>query len=397
MIVTPSSQASPPLVPRPGFSLVEDPLLRLQRALRFAPHQGFGAPKRAVVLALFTWLPAMVWAVVTGHLQVGEGGEFALRHLGVHIRCLLAIPLFVLSEPIANRVIGLIADNFAVSGLVRSEDSSRFAAVIRSIERWRDAKVVWFVITGLVVVAALVARRSDVVDADALGWTPTPGALSFGGFWIQWIVRPVFLFLLLAWLWRLLLTGLLFRRIAGLDLHLVPSHPDRAGGLGFCEIQTLAFSLVVLAISSVYCSYAAHQILSHGAHFVQFKGTLSCLVVLLTVLFILPLTAFSRSLRRTLMRARFEYGTLAGRHVRGLDERWVKNRALEDPILNAPEIGPAADVATLYSLATQMRPVPIGRLTLVAVLLPALVPVLFVACTEVPLKEIVLKVLGALT
>jgi hypothetical protein len=130
----------------------------------------------------------------------------------------------------------------------------------------------------------------------------------------------------------------------------------------------------------------------------QFQGPLIALVVLLVVLALCPLTAFGQKLRRVRMRGRFQYGTLAGRHVRGLHERWVEGRTVEDDaILDAPEIGPAADVATLYELATRMRPLPIGLQPILAALLPAAAPLLPVASLEIPLKDILTKILGMLT
>jgi hypothetical protein len=70
---------------------------------------------------------------------------------------------------------------------------------------------------------------------------------------------------------------------------------------------------------------------------------------------------------------------------------------MDDPILHADEIGPAADVATLYQLATQMRFSPIGKLQLVLVLLPAVIPVLVVAALQVPIEDILLRIVKALT
>ena len=43
-----------------AFSLIDDPLVRLQRALRLAPREGFRAPRRALFFLLVTWAPIMV-------------------------------------------------------------------------------------------------------------------------------------------------------------------------------------------------------------------------------------------------------------------------------------------------------------------------------------------------
>ena len=62
-----------------------------------------------------------------------------------------------------------------------------------------------------------------------------------------------------------------------------------------------------------------------------------------------PLLVLGRN-TRSFKRARLlEYSTLAGNHGHLIYERWIRNRDVGSPdILNAPELGPAADVATLY-------------------------------------------------
>ncbi|MFO1364162.1 MAG: hypothetical protein U1F45_17175 [Burkholderiales bacterium] len=48
-----------------------------------------------------------------------------------------------------------------------------------------------------------------------------------------------------------MLLAVLFWRIARLDLALVPTHPDRAGGLGFLERVPPLFAPVALAVGCV--------------------------------------------------------------------------------------------------------------------------------------------------
>lgn len=383
--------------PDAGFSLVQDPPLRLQRLLRICPADRFGVVRRILLLVLITWVPIIVWAAVEGHLHPAVQGESLMRHLGVHVRCLVGIPLFLLSEPLADRVMRIITGNFVASGLIRADDRPAFDDVLRSVERLRDSRVAWLVILVTVVLTTLVVRRMGLSeDVDSVVWS-ADGTVDFGGTWALYVVRPLFLFMMLSWVWRLILSWILLRRIGQLDLQLVPSHPDHVGGIGFVALHSAAFCLVVLGISTVGCSAVAHQMLAHGVKFAQAQPVLISLVVLLSVLFVLPLTAFGAKLRRTSLRAQFEYGTLAGRHVRGLHQRWVEGRKLEDDILQAPEIGPAADVQTLYQMATKMQVVPIGKIQIATILLPALLPAVLVASVEVPVGEILLKVLKTLT
>ena len=49
-------------------------------------------------LALFTWLPFAPSALLAGRALPGDAGEPLFQHFGVQVRCLVAIPLFVLAE-----------------------------------------------------------------------------------------------------------------------------------------------------------------------------------------------------------------------------------------------------------------------------------------------------------
>jgi hypothetical protein len=380
-----------------AFSLVDDPLLRLQRMLRLAPAEGFGPLRRTLLLVAVTWLPIIVWAAASGYLPLSKWQDSITGHLGVHVRCLLAIPLFIFSEPIANRVIQLIVGNFVPSGLVHPDDRGKFTAVLRSVERWRDSKLVWGGILALVTVIVLTVKQQVLADTDLQSWTHGAVSMDFGGRWAFYVVRPIFFLLALVWLWRLTVTGILFRKLSRLDLRLVPSHPDMVGGLGFIKLHSSAFSLVVLALSSVACAGVAHQMLAHGARFEQFQIALITLAVLLAAVFALPLGSFSSKLRHVSTRARFQYGNLTARYLLGLHERWVEGHAVaKDPIHEAPEIGPAADVATLYAMGTKMRMAPVGQIQAFALLLPAAAPVVAVLALEVPLVDLLVKILGML-
>jgi hypothetical protein len=292
----------------------------------------------------------------------------------------------------------LIVGNFHLSGLLRPEDRHAFSAILRRVERIRDSKIAWGLMLLIVVAAALTASRLALLeDYDALAWGQHAAGIDFGAAWALYVGRPIFLFLVLAWLWRLALTWMLFRRLARTELQLVAPHPDRVGGLGFLQLHTLAFNPVVLAISSVFSVAVAHRILVHGAKIKQFEPHFALLILGLVILFLLPLTSFARRLWRLSMLAQFQYGTLAGRHVRGLHERWVDQRKIEDDILSAPEIGPAADVATLYGMGTKVLLLPLGKLQIASLILAAAIPPAVVATLQVPFKDILQRIFGMLT
>ena len=89
----PQSEAPEPLSP-----IDDEPPLRWQRALHIAPRDGLGIIRRAVFFALLTWLPIAIWAFVRGRFLETWMGEPLLQHYGVHVRCLIAIPLLIVGE-----------------------------------------------------------------------------------------------------------------------------------------------------------------------------------------------------------------------------------------------------------------------------------------------------------
>jgi hypothetical protein len=366
------------------FSPVDDPFFR----------QGLGSVRRAVLFGLLAWVPIAVWAYVRGRFLPGNVQEPLLSHFAVNVRCLLAIPLLVLSDSLAEAVLGPLVPRFAEMGLVPADRVKKLSEVVGGMNRLRDRKLAWLLIAGVVALATLTgdARAQQV---DVLNWAVGEGGLGFGGWWFLLVARPLFLGLLLAWSWRLVLVIVLFRRIAALGLRLRPQHPDRAGGLGFVEPVPWGFAFVNLALSSVIASHIAHEILYHGAHVASLKAFFVVTIVLLALVALAPLFAFLGPLMRAKARARIEYGKLAGHHASEVHARWIEGKAVEDEaLLTSPELGSSADVEALYTCATGMRSLPLGKSSLLAALIPAALPMLAAASVEVPIKQILLKILG---
>jgi hypothetical protein len=189
----------------------------------------------------------------------------------------------------------------------------------------------------------------------------------------------------------------LFVRLGALGLDVVPTHPDGAGGLGFLERLPTMFSPVVFAVSAVLASRFAHDVLHHGVQVQSLRLPMLGFGVLALVLFLAPLAVWARPLGAAKRRALFEYGTLVGRHGRLVRRRWILREPVEDDaLLAAPEIGPVADTLALYEAVRKLRTIPISRVSLLAIALPALVPMLPVVAIEIPIRDLLLKILSTL-
>ena len=382
------------------LSLVRGDLpFRIQRRMGLIPEAGLGLIRRAIFFALLSWLPLALWAVLQGRALPGDIPEPMLQHFGIHVRFLVAVPLFILGEATLHKQMVRLIPYFATSGLVRPQQLDQMREIIRGMIRLRDKSTPWLTIAVIVAAQALFERPSMIThelvwaDAAAIGIFDS----SFAGWWFHFVSRPLFSVLLAGWLWRLVLLIILLKRLAGLDLALVPTHPDKAGGLGFLEKLPAAFSLFAFAVSAVVASRLAHEVVYHAAHVVDLKGVLVVLIVFLTALCLSPLLVFAGPLFAAKRQALLDYGTLVGDHGRLVRRRWIEAKALEDDkVLNAPELGPVADTQTLYQAVANMRAAPIGKSAVLAIVIPALLPVLGLLSIEVPIRDVLKQLMGIL-
>lgn len=380
----------------PSFTLVTgDPFYRLQRAVGLIPRQGLGVGRRAVFYALVTWLPLVVWAVAMRRAFSGTVPEPLFQHFGIHVRCLVAIPLFIVAEAVVETVLARQMAYLVTSGLVSERVRPEFDRILAGCQRLRDSWLVGAALLGLAAVSTLGAGAAAMHEVE---WAAVSGvSLGFGGHWVRFVTRPIFVFLCFTWLWRLVLIGILFSRLAKLDLALVPTHPDRAGGLGTFEFVPIASSVLAFAVSAVIASRLAHEIRYHGMTTAELQMPIAALLAILLIVMLAPLLPFTPVLARFRRRAYYEYGTLIGRHGRSVRAKWIlRTGEVDADLLAAAELGPVIDTISMYDAVTQMRPTVFGKRSLIAIAAAVLLPMLPVVAMEIPLKEVLRKLLGAL-
>lgn len=385
-----------PTVPEDDFDLLRnDALLRWQRSLYIAPRQGLGVVRRAIFFALLAWLPLVVWAAVNQRLVDAGSGEPLLVHYGIHVRCLVAIPLFILAEAMAAGVIRKIVRQFRISGIVTDAQRATFRRVLSDTARLRDSSLPWIFVIGVAIAWTLGSPVQS--DTHEMSWAAAGGEFGFGGWWFLFVARPLFVVLALGWLWRIVLVIVLFRRLARLELALVPTHPDRNGGLGFVRKLPAAFFLVTLAISAVLASRWMHDVLFHDHSLAAYKLPLGAFVLLWSALLLSPLLMLVPRLAAMKRRALLDYGRLTGEHGRLVHRRWILGETIPpSELLEAPEIGPVADTAAIFEAVDKVRPFPVGKNTVAMILVPIALPMLFVVAQQIPLREMLLKLLKTL-
>ena len=386
-----TANASSPFSPVDG----EAPL-RWQRAVRLAPRDGLGVARRAIFFALVAWLPIAFWALIRGRFIQAAAGEPLLQHYGVHVRCLVAIPLLILGEATLHKAALRYFPQFISSGLIDDATRPAFEAVLRSFRRWREMSRPWMLMIGAALALTLVDPAAS--HGDAMSWAlDEKGGLGFGGVWFVYVVRPLFVALLLGWLWRLALLVVFFARLGTLNLSFVPSHPDRLGGLGFLEKLPTAFAPVSLALSATIASRWAHEIVYHQQSITALKLPAAMFVVVWSLLLLAPFVPLMPVLRAAKRAALPNYAAMVAEQGRLVRRRWIDGTTkAEGPLLEPEGVGVIADAATMYGAVRSMRILPIGKASLVAVVVPLATPMFVVAALQIPIRTLLLGLVKTL-
>jgi hypothetical protein len=232
-------------------------------------------------------------------------------------------------------------------------------------------------------------------------WYATPSAsgpaLSLAGLWYGYVSLPIFQFLLCRWYFRVFIWARFLFRVSRLDLRLLPTHPDRLGGLGFLANTVYAFAPLAAAHGAMLAGPFANRIFYAGASVTQFRMEAFALVAVVLGMVFGPLLVFAPRLteaRRTGLR---EYGTLAERYTRAFDEKWLRGGAGPgEQLLGSGDIQSLADLGNSLEVIRSMRAVPITKEALFQLGMVTFAPMLPLLLTAMPLEELLKRLFGLL-
>jgi hypothetical protein len=172
---------------------------------------------------------------------------------------------------------------------------------------------------------------------NAATWYATPSVeglkLSFAGMWYAYVSLPLFQFLLIRWYFRIFIWIRFLWQISRIELSLVPTHPDRVGGLGFLSTMVYAFALLAVAHGALLAGNLANRIFYLGATLPVYKIEIVVVVIFLLCVVLGPLLMFAPQLAQVKRTGLREYGTLAERYVREFDAKWLRGSAPADEAL----------------------------------------------------------------
>lgn len=203
--------------------------------------------------------------------------------------------------------------------------------------------------------------------------------------------------MLLRWEMRFVLWFWFLWRVSKLNLHLVSTHPDRAGGLGFLARSTHAFVPIMVAESISLTGVIAEQILHAGQNVMNFRMQIAVFLVVSVAIILSPLTVFTPVLSRVKRQGLRDYGTLSGQYVEGFEEKWVHGGApAGETLVGSADIQSLADLANSYAVVEETRLVPFGSKDVTRLAVTAAAPLLPLALTRFSAQEVIGYVLKAL-
>jgi len=386
---------------RQNFSLVlGGPLYQLLRRAHLSDDALLLVRQRIVFISLLAWLPLLLLSAFEGTLLSKAGTVPFLLDIEVHLRFLVAVPLLIAAELVVHQRLSGIAKSFLERNLVPESAMEQFDTAIGAAYRLRNSVFAEVLLVLFVYGVGVLVVWRHYTALQAATWYATPSGsnsrLSLAGMWYGYISLPLFQFLLIRWYFRLFIWMRFLWQVSRIKLSLIPTHPDRVGGLGFLANTVYAFALLLAAHGVMVAANLANRIFFLGAALPEFKAEIGVMVVFLLVVVSGPLLVFSPQLAQAKRKGLSEYGTLAERYVREFDVKWLRDGApADEPLVGSGDIQSLADLGNSYEVVRGMRLAPITRDAVVQLAAAVLIPIVPLALTMMPLEEL-LKVLFGL-
>jgi len=384
------------------FSLVlGGPLYQLFRRAHISGDALELVRRRAIIIALLTWLPLLVLSVLEGH-ALGESVAVPfLRDWEVHIRFLVALPLFVVAELVVHDRMRFVLRQFLERKLVLPSAAKRFEAAVAAAFRLRNSVLAELLLIAFVYVVGIEWVWRQYMTLGTPTWYALPqGAdmtLTLSGIWFGYVSLPLFQFLMLRWYYRIFIWARFLWQVSRIDLNLVPTHPDRVGGLGFLSNTAYAFVPLAAAHGAMLAGLIANRIFYTGASLLDFKAEVAIVVAVLLCLVFGPLLVFAPQLAQAKRKGNREYGTLALRYVSEFDAKWLRGGApADEPLVGSGDIQSLADLANSFEVVRGMRLAPVTREAVLQLAAATLAPVVPLGLTMMSLEELLKSLFGIL-
>lgn len=358
-------------------------------------HRGLWT-SRVTILILIVWLPILVLSTFAGNLLPEENEVSFIWDLEAHVRFLLALPLLLIAERTAERRMRPLLEEFTARELIPNNQIELFRDAVASAYRLRNSVVAEISLIAFVYAIGIMVIWRQYVAVENTTWYMTAfsegSRLTHAGMWYAFVSLPIFQFVLFRWYFKLFIWCRFLWRLSNIDLKLIPTHPDRAGGLGFLSEMSRAFLMLAFAHGVLLAGWLATRVIVLGVPLTDFKLEIGLVVLFMLFLTQAPLLVFLRQLRQTRRHGYREYGTFAMQYVRQFDDKWVRaNAGKNEKLLGSSDIQSLADLGNSFDLVRRMNKTPIVADSILQIAVATLIPIAPLLLTIIPLEELIKK------
>ncbi len=382
-----------------NFSLVlGGPLYQLLRRARLEERVEDHLLRRVVVIAGIAWLPLLLLCLVEGTLLGGVPIPF-LGDVETHARFLLVVPLVIVAELLVHLRIRAIVSQFLERRLVPDTALERFRSAIASAVRLRNSVAAEVLLVAILFPLAYYVRTEYFSLNDSTWYARVEDGkttATLAGMWYWWVSNPVFQFLIFRWYFRVFIWARFLWQVSRIDLDLIPTHPDRNGGLGFLGASAYALSPLLTAHGAAFAGLFANRIFYEGASLADFKLEIVVLVALLMVIVLGPLLFFMPQVLAGKRRGLRQYGNFFAEFGRHFEDKWVRSSDRHGPaMLGSPDMSSLADLQSAVNVVREMKALPFGRDTFVQLTVATVIPFAPLLFTMIPLEQLLDRIIGA--
>ncbi|WP_373650806.1 hypothetical protein [Schlesneria sp. DSM 10557] len=347
--------------------------------------------ERVLILVAVTWLPLLVLSLMSGHTFAGKVDVPLLHDPALSGRLLFVLPVLELAEAMVAISLPIQIRHFTTSQIVPAHQRPQFETILNEVLKLRSSVFVELLLGVTALVSGVIFHRVVFQDMSP-SWehdaTTTPA-----GWYYALVSLPILYFFVLRWLWIFGLWGWFLFRVSQLDLQLTPTHPDHAGGLGFLGWGLASFSGVVMAISAMFSSAVFYEIIHKNQSIETMKYHLMIFVIITLSLVHAPLLVFFWRMSRCRFLGLLEFSSLVLRYDRAFEEKWIEKRSGEpaENLLGTPDVQSLVDIARGYEHVTEMWLLPFDITGIMVLVAAALIPMLPLLGTALPLNAILTK------
>ncbi len=367
---------------------------RLAQRLGHKLGIGHSYTMRILGFLAITWFPLLFFSVIEGRALGATPRDSLLLDFGTYARFFLGVPLLIVAESVVGPRLRGAGLQFVNGGFVAPEDYPSFDRAIMLAAKLRESVWAELVIIAVAVSGAWLLTAETFAGEVIATWrSPDPwgtgSGMSMTALWYRLIALPVLQFFWYRWLWRLFCWAFFLCLVSRLNLKLVGTHADQAGGLGFLGTAHSSLGVFAFALSCVLSAEVAFLIFIQQADIEAYKIPFVVLLLLVELMVLGPLFVFIPILIRTRLAWLRDYSLIQTRYNRTFHEKWITSEtAPAEPLLGSADIQSLSDLGNSFERIRDMKVLPFSVRVVVQLAIVTSLPCIPLILLVMPISDV---------